>query len=903
MIKNNKKIPQDKNHKDFPKIKIIKPEPLAETPPPNSTDPSKKNDRYTSLPIPRDAFPIKITESISIFVDKTSGEILGPKAEGTLGIILYGAETRSKGSRNRYEVEKAIRIPRLLNSDVLLNFHIAEICNYEGKQSQRFDNRTGLLGANFFHRLQYPNIYRKSPETKEGCYLGFYLSPTSKYKACLLSEKAAWPQEFSEFLKNKEKAPSELYQEIKKMIDSGTIAEDDGDKPFDNLIYFPDCQVDDHNDERVLKPMVFSRERIHHNFAKRKVSGWWFNLPISIFSWMTADLERLITSCLESQKHGTSTENATEILGWEIHDWFELFSVLAEGFYILHTGGAIHGDARPANIMTKIPFNGRILPRSFCWIDIGLGYEELPAPQNEMGKTSITPRPMGGGRTTPFYAPERVEGVEYEDSDHISLERYMGNLFLLKFYFKQKTDHRLEELRLQMNGKPLRELGSLHRGDRIQIREFLFLVEKVEESGIIVSRIYEIAMDKVLIDRSFNEESSELILSSLKSASISRYRIFKQWSQATDIFGLGNTILYLIFIRGLLNRKQQNKQSSKPNAVQMNEDGISNTEIKEKAEEKEAKSFKNNKDEHRNSFDDRSHRDSIFLDLSLMMRSKTFITYTLMSLNKINGENDILDRKLLNIEVDLDSPERTHKSGNPPNLSTTLSDATKFILSTDSNFSYILSGLDYNIGLFIQVIYFCLCCLWRKDEWEEVNSSNDFEFEPFCESRLKIDREKEQGTPAERAMRYLKELGKNISSLDRIESKTIGEKYDRSSYLQKRDEQVTTQASKIADQEKIIGNLMNEIQEFKQIIESHGKEKSEQQDYIKGMNKEIQNLKTSLEVQGNENKSQRAQIERLQAKEIRLKEIFTVIMMDQKISKKIESRKPELLTHLRNAIK
>ena len=71
------------------------------------------------------------------------------------------------------------------------------------------------------------------------------------------------------------------------------------------------------------------------------------------------------------------------------------------------------------------------------------------------------------------------------------------------------------------------------------------MVEEVRDTEIIVTRIFELALDRLLIDISFDKESRKTIGAILNNTSIPRYRIFRQWSEATDIVWFrGNYSVY-----------------------------------------------------------------------------------------------------------------------------------------------------------------------------------------------------------------------------------------------------------------------------------------------------------------------------------------------------------------------
>src|ERR1700704_762962 len=80
---------------------------------------------------------ILIQQGTAVAVNSRTGKIVGAHAEGTLGIVIYGGDNKDI-EEDRFKVARAVRVPRLLQSDILLNFHVAEINYHEGRQAARF---------------------------------------------------------------------------------------------------------------------------------------------------------------------------------------------------------------------------------------------------------------------------------------------------------------------------------------------------------------------------------------------------------------------------------------------------------------------------------------------------------------------------------------------------------------------------------------------------------------------------------------------------------------------------------------------------------------------------------------------------------------------------------------------
>jgi WD40 repeat protein len=1061
----------------------------------------------------KNAYVVYIAKDKAIFVNKESGKILGPVGEGTLGIILYGGDPKNgvESETGRLIDECAIRIPRLLNTDSFLNFNLAEMANYEGKQAKKFKGTPLLLGADDFFRLNKADVFTKIPTGDkkntyiENCYIGFYLASNSTYKICLVSKDDFWPQEFKDSVKE---YSNNLFEEIKKSCDNET-------EQFDNLLFFPKDISNRRKNGSMLQ--TYSREGLFDAFRQKNINGWWFNLPVAIYPWMSCDLERVLTAYVDSEKicnlkvwdlesgqelatlnghsnsvngvavtpnakwavsvsedktlkiwdlesnslqatlfgHFNSVEQVAitpdgkravsasrdktlkvwdlesgselatlsghsewvngvavtsdgkcavsasgdqtvkvwdldtyrerelanspshsewvngvaitpddkrvvsasmdktlkvwdlksghelatlnghsnsvncvaitpdgkravsasrdktlkvwdldtyrelatlsghsnsvngvaitpdgklavsasgdktlkvwnldtyrelttlsghsnwinevaitlggrraisashdleinrkvakklsdgkiveelsdrkvveDLMKWELSEWLKLFLNLCNGILNLHDKGCIHGDPRPANIMTKLSVNTKTLSNSFRWIDIALGYDigssPLPAIDiSDSKKTTIVPKPLGGGRTTPFYAPERTEGLEYEDADSIRLAIFDNKeqsnkedniQFQLTFLYKDNTFAEPRVLQLKKNGIELCELGTLNKNDRIQVKEYIFVVEEIKDTEIIISRIFELALDRLLIDISFDRTSRENIVETLNNTSIPRYRVFRQWSEATDIYGLGVTIFYILFMRGLSRIKQSHP---------------SNLFI---------------------------HREAIFSELISLLRNKSFLKNTLHIIFK-NGYSDF--DSLCTQRVLLAEYTRPLESGNTPETDAQkISSITDNILHIDNNLTIILYGVNHCRGLFVQILYFILRCLWRTEDLsgseDERKLFENYKFVPFCANKIRIEDNRKRNESAGAAYNAMDKIQSEVSrvALSAIMNSEHSELEQQNSefLLSGRIDQVIDLNQRITDFSEKNAKLSNEIKMYKDILDRFSKE-------------------------------------------------------------------------------
>lgn len=559
-----------------------------------------------------------------------AGSIKGLKGEGTNSIVLFVSDASLVGAR------EAIRIPRLLKFDELLNFHLAEISRNEAIISKTVGHDVGTWGATRILDLSTYDSLLKIPVTEENdCFLGFYFSPQERYKIIVVSKQKIWPS----YSGLSDINPTELH----KFLNENLKLNDKNDVYF---IPDPSAGINDNQEGLPFNFVKLNRGLLDKVYKSRNTAGWWFNLPVTVHQWMIADLERILTDLKE-----------TNLIQWKLDDWFDLAETLAQGLKNIHNKNCIHGDIRPANIMTSS--ENDFAANTFGWIDIGLG---------NINRNSQVPAPLGGGRDSPFYAPERRENLEFEDADVVNLEKDAENKINLKFkWWKRRIPGEEAEI-LSLNS---RELGKLKCNDRIQIREFVLVVEAVDvtQNCISISEIYEVISENFLIIRTGQDE----IIALLHNAPISRYRLHKGWSQATDIYGFGCIVLYLFFMRGLCLYNNQNLSFEK---------------------------------------------DRMFISIINMLSSSTFLKTFWDIVSAFRPGKDKFEFEEL-----LDNGY--FQPANSSELAKKYSDIAEYLESIDSGFTVLLRGFNNHITPCVVTLLFCLRCIWRMEDIENLKHDDN----------------------------------------------------------------------------------------------------------------------------------------------------------------------------------
>lgn len=719
-------------------------------------DPTQSDRNQLSDVERADSVSILLSDNVELSVDKRTGTIFGPKAEGTTAVILFASDPvhrrRDRTVREQLDACSAIRIPRLLNSDELLNFHTAEISFQESLQSRRAGSGAGIQGALQTNHNSRPNTHAKIPETEvTNCFVGFYLSTIRPYGVALLGQQRAWPDRFARRLVNSLGADgiSKAFEQVRNAIRTG---EEKENTELEGVVFFPDFDgsfgEDDetgYHSEDDDVAWVLGRSEIRKAFRRKPQGGWWFHIPMSFHRWMATDLQSLITDFIDD----SGSQNARELENWLPRDWLRLGETLANGLIELHGRHGIHGDTRPANVMAlKANDAIHLKPQSFAWVDVGLGYGASTGDGG--GNGTIAPAPTGGGRSSPFYAPERVETEEGEDAKYVSMtQNEQTNEFELRFYTKTETHSDPRVLRLKRSsGKAIRELGRVRPGDRVHVREFVLEVKGVEADHLKISRVYELFHGVVLIERD-NDEIRKDVLVRLRNAEISRYKIYFQWSQATDIFGLGMIMFYLIHARGdFLKRRSFS--------------GRRGGQIELSPSERESE-----EDGYDTSADERAERQTRFVQLSTMLRSRSFVRrfiervyHSSLRPNDNQSPDRIFSKKehlWLNETVNIMDK---YEPGEPANdqKADEIHDIAKFLVAVDAEFEYVLAGLNGNEGLFLLFVYFVLSCVWREDEIDNIVGTSRSEFEPYCRDRVRITDRSADSEPAAQALKDMQKL-------------------------------------------------------------------------------------------------------------------------------------------------
>lgn len=612
--------------------------------------------------------------------------------EGALGFIVE-LFFRHEGNKSKIG-RSALKIPRLLADTAKENAYIAEVISVEKDTvSDVFtdDNaKEGLLEGIFaYHDILKKRIHTADSDSEDAkmfdnCIIAVQFKKGMKPRFCAVSvddvegvhrvypDGVDCPAKdkniFDAIVKesSKDAAPFKYSVVVKEFLKKGSIGD-------------TDCY-------EVKKT---------EDYLKEDYSGevWYFCVDSVVYHWGTKTLQESISNNLFTQ--------------WSFIDHIVLAKRSLLGLNSLHSRGYLHTDLRPANIMC---IGDEKSPESYRLIDYA-GYNIVTSPGqitdgplNDGYTYSVGPT-VGSERASVFYAPERRHGVEKEDAD-IALVINHDDSYLIHFGWRSKlvgNDNIINEKLTQVLSEidfndeyhVDDEYSAVLPGDRLQFREYVFDIQNISEFELALNKetyvgtvyrcskhFWKIFHGKIVV---YSEEEFPQ-----DWISIPRYIELRQWSVATDIFGVGSIFLYTIFNASKYDVKNESK-------YQRLLDEIENP----------------------------NYLNRTWYDLSSLV-------------SKLDA---IFDDESSDIQAELN--KRFHieqKSSKHDGQVKSVSEFAKYLVK---NITYavpgakqILINLKYNYIYFLYAIHFSMCCLHRERSLSnKENIYKDF-IKPFCNNRL-----------------------------------------------------------------------------------------------------------------------------------------------------------------------
>lgn len=507
---------------------------------------------------PAGAHRIWVNSNYFLRVD-ADGYLMGICYEGALGCVV---PLLSDFDGNRL----ALKIPRMLADTVRENAFISQVVNAEAaivyRANQEYKATAGLIPVQAYGRdvlrglRELRNAGKPDARAQDGCILLFSFSKDRNPRICAVKfagdRRIVFPPACDAELSF---LSADLWERV-QTSGSSDANKDPGSYYFEVWKQSSTGQSSTAGDSVVHAPLLSS-------MTAQEWPGVWFGaLPSILYNWAGGTLQ-------ESVSQGRLHE-------WTVDQHYELGCRVLRGVETLHSKGFIHGDLRPANIMTCGATN---TPDEYVVGDYGSFSEDVSFIG---GPTSATGHTMVGGlgrhRTSVFYAPERRAGIERETAD-VALILADADEYLIYFGWRSQildfrtnspNDAILTGLREQW--RKMREADGdekhpapvgdrLTRGDRLRVREFIFTVRDAEEfvdgdssiTGTSKSRrmVYRChrRFAQVLHER-ISVYQNQQSLPDCTVIGLPNFVELRQWSAATDLYGVGTLILYTVFMSG-----------------------------------------------------------------------------------------------------------------------------------------------------------------------------------------------------------------------------------------------------------------------------------------------------------------------------------------------------------------
>jgi hypothetical protein len=305
-------------------------------------------------------------------------------------------------------------------------------------------------------------------------------------------------------------------------------------------------------------------------------SPWYLALPSIQFAWAAGTYQEAVTRGLHHK--------------WSLEDTYNFLLRTLRALRSLHNLGFIHGDLRPANILSVGALSN---PLSFRVADYGSfnTVATIDAGQRpETGHTQIGPA-TANHRTSIFYSPERRAGNERETADIAVVLRNVGadaypDEYLLCLGWRntllaeepsKSTGSRLKaEARRELlaiwdhmkAGKPGDSGASrpeeLAPGDRLRVRDLIVTIKGSYQASPVEPRQPGVGADlpatylcfrcdnkhwRVLHEKISVCDLDDKTIDDETVISLASYTELPMWSAATDLYSVGVLALYSLFTR------------------------------------------------------------------------------------------------------------------------------------------------------------------------------------------------------------------------------------------------------------------------------------------------------------------------------------------------------------------
>lgn len=688
-----------------------------------------------------DATTYKIWITADWYVEVDSNGFVKVCYEGTLGCIL-----QLRSGDPVVQTRLALKLPRLVTDTIRENAYVCEIMQDECSavlKARGFGPAPFLLGTQV--AIDQPLMGLRSTSgsrhreavAQDGHLLMFCFQKDQRPRVCAVrydsNSLSAFPGG----------ARSELERIITKdrwdaLTQHGCQSQADGNPSFRVPVF---CAVEEseylHSQVGAL-PATMDLERTTYI--------WYAGLPSILFDWADGTLQQAIST--------------NELLDWETVDHFRLFTRVLRGLETLHSKGMLHGDIRPANVMG---IGGIDRPDCFLLGDYGsFSIGKARVGESETTGHTLVGAGVGNQRVSPFYAPERKTAIQRESVDtaivlHAPKEStadedtYLVYLCWSEPLFGPGRNHVVtDEIQKRildffnthrhLQRRPPPE--SLQEGDRLRIRDYVFEVVDCWHDGNDIlyqcrTRFAHVLHNRIAVYDQENVGPDGRRRSGIQDReviSIPEFAEYRQWSAATDMYGVGALSLYTLFSCGA------RKHSGSEQGERTNGGSQDRGEIERTIEERFSEML--------DVLESRPYFQSFWEDLEEFRRELE---------SKIE-ENDQRSDDASELSArDLAAHLVQRRKETSQTLRDFAVEAVNNIVQSAPHVGIILEQVNRNMAHFLLFMHFSLCCLHRETHMKTAFQSVQG-MKPFCRSRL----ESTVAGAAQKARERLEQLQRHL---------------------------------------------------------------------------------------------------------------------------------------------
>lgn len=505
---------------------------------------------------PGEVYPLWVNDEWYIPV-AADGCAVGQCGEGALGFIIQLLSTSRKGGM------MALKIPRMVAETHRENAYISELLLQERNamhqifthdEDERGIDIAGLLPANpTFNPLRAPltiHELRNEARAWDGALVFVRYEKGHNPYFCLVKPDGEEPYP------PQAKAPQLTqahFEAIREKSVGQTMSAPARDWSQVVFVSQPDEQPQSAKRSVADAPLTFNITEALSPAQIASATTWYTCLPSVGYTWAPHTLQEAI---------GLGSRGVT----WSLNQHLQLIENICNGVQVLHAKGMLHADIRPANIVhLRDPKN----PERYYLSDYGSFATTNVFPVQRQGANpsgqSIIGPVVEGERTSAFYAPERQTGRERETADTVIIIPLQNseNYYILvgwKSEFKAldlldgraqpsiSADEYMDfiQQRREQQSKKKTPTTSLDKGDRIQLRDYVFELAEREE---ILDNMQLFECHKVF----WTVYHSKIVINENKpfdkcfAFPIPRIIELPQWSAATDLYSVGVLCLYSVY--------------------------------------------------------------------------------------------------------------------------------------------------------------------------------------------------------------------------------------------------------------------------------------------------------------------------------------------------------------------